>query len=286
MDSILSVRINEDLKNKFIKLAEEEGINNKEFMDLIIRSYEINKTSTGIDYIKSDVDELQSITKRMLDIYINIVEKSKVRSTESTNAYKMEIEKSVELINKLEKDKEDLKNKIETLKEELNLSNEKTSKKEEAIIELSDNIKEYKDMNELLKVKIKDFESIKEQYISLEEDRDELKLKYSELKNQNEKYLKDINRYTEQINKLEKQVDASDEINKIKTENLKEELSRRYTLKEDELTLKYKKDIFQLEEKHKEEIWNLKSHYEEKLAKLGEDKELLLDKLSKINLEQ
>lgn len=286
MDSILSVRINEDLKNKFIKLAEEEGINNKEFMDLIIRSYEINKTSTGIDYIKSDVDELQSITKRMLDIYINIVEKSKVRSTESTNAYKMEIEKSVELINKLEKDKEDLKNKIETLKEELNLSNEKTSKKEEAIIELSDNIKEYKDMNELLKIKIKDLESIKEQYISLKEDRDELNLKYSESKNQNEKYLKDINRYTEQINKLEKQVDASDEINKIKTENLKEELSRRYTLKEDEMTLKYKKDIFQLEEKHKEEIWSLKSHYEEKLAKLGEDKELLLDKLSKINLEQ
>lgn len=286
MDSILSVRINEDLKNKFIKLAEEEGINNKEFMDLIIRSYEINKTSTGIDYIKSDVDELQSITKRMLDIYINIVEKSKVRSTESTNAYKMEIEKSVEFINKLEKDKEDLKNKIQTLKEELNLSNEKAGKKEEAIIELSDNIKEYKDMNELLKIKIKDLESIKEQYISLKEDRDELNLKYSESKNQNEKYLKDINRYTEQINKLEKQVDASDEINKIKTENLKEELSRRYTLKEDELTLKYKKDIFQLEEKHKEEIWNLKSHYEEKLAKLGDDKELLLDKLSKINLEQ
>lgn len=37
MDSILSVRINEEVKEKFIKLAEEQGVNNKEFLDLIIK---------------------------------------------------------------------------------------------------------------------------------------------------------------------------------------------------------------------------------------------------------
>ena len=69
MDSILSVRINEDLKNKFLSLAEEAGTNNKEFMDLIIRSYEMNKTASKTEYVKDDVDELQNIIARIMSIY-------------------------------------------------------------------------------------------------------------------------------------------------------------------------------------------------------------------------
>ncbi len=54
MDSILSVRISEELKEKFQSLAEVEGINNKEFMDLIIRNYELNKAATGTEHNKEN----------------------------------------------------------------------------------------------------------------------------------------------------------------------------------------------------------------------------------------
>jgi len=89
MDSILSVRINDELKEKFLRLAEDHGVNNKEFMDVIIKSYEVNKASCDVDYIKNDIDELQIIIKRVLDIYINIIEKNKIRSLELTNKFKL-----------------------------------------------------------------------------------------------------------------------------------------------------------------------------------------------------
>ena len=87
MDSILSVRINEEVKEKFIKLAEEQGVNNKEFLDLIIKSYEMNKVTADVDFVRNDIEELQAIVKRVVDIYINIIDKSKLRTTELINNF-------------------------------------------------------------------------------------------------------------------------------------------------------------------------------------------------------
>ena len=46
-DAILSVRINEELKDKFVTLAQSSGINNKEFMEQLVSVYELNNTATS-----------------------------------------------------------------------------------------------------------------------------------------------------------------------------------------------------------------------------------------------
>ena len=40
-DAVLSVRIDEELKQKFLVLAQENGINNKELMEVMVSQFEL-----------------------------------------------------------------------------------------------------------------------------------------------------------------------------------------------------------------------------------------------------
>jgi len=71
MDTTFSVRINDDLKSKFNELAQKEGINNKEFMEQVIKFYELNSIKDSNLNISDDITELQDITSRIVDIYKN-----------------------------------------------------------------------------------------------------------------------------------------------------------------------------------------------------------------------
>ncbi len=279
MDSILSVRISEELKEKFQSLAEVEGINNKEFMDLIIRNYELNKATTGTDFIKSDVEELQSITKRILDIYINMIEKSKVKNSEVINSFKATLEEET---NKSEK----LKGNIEGVKKEL--ENLKSHNKE-----LKDSLKEYKD---LLEKEREDIRGYKELNLMLKDKVNELTAYKNEAEslrviNRNvEENLKKLEREEESLtNKLNEELNHSialeDEIQDMKSSyenNIKqitEGFSRELRLKDDEIRISMQKEVLQKEEEYRKEIWSMKSHYDDKISKLMDDKEQLLLKI-------
>ncbi len=41
-DTVLSVRIDEELKQRFIELAQETGVNNKDLMQLLVAQFELN----------------------------------------------------------------------------------------------------------------------------------------------------------------------------------------------------------------------------------------------------
>ena len=42
-DTVLSVRIDEELKQRFIELAQETGVNNKDLMQLLVAQFELNQ---------------------------------------------------------------------------------------------------------------------------------------------------------------------------------------------------------------------------------------------------
>jgi len=117
MDAILSVRISDELKQKFNELAQSEGINNKELMEQVVKYYELNRAREENSNMSEDIKELQTITSRMADIYINIVERNNTKALEVKNIHRNEL---------VEKN-----NQIEKLKEEITLLKEE-NKKEEA----------------------------------------------------------------------------------------------------------------------------------------------------------
>ena len=48
-DTVFSVRIDEELKNRFMELAQENGVNNKDLMQLLVTQFELGQIGEGND---------------------------------------------------------------------------------------------------------------------------------------------------------------------------------------------------------------------------------------------
>lgn len=280
MDSILSVRINEEVKEKFIKFAEEQGVNNKEFLDLIIKNYEMNKASADIDFVKNDIEELQSIVKRVIDIYINIIDKSKLRTTELINNFNLSLSEEKEKtesfnmeISTLKKQLEDLKSENKELKNSNKELQTSLSKEKEAI-------KESREMNTILKEKLTDFNKYKEENEILKKDT----LNSDKLLKELQGELYDIQQAFEKCStenqSLKNKMDEITKKNEVQIEELRVTYEGQFKLKENELSLRFQQEILQKEQDLRQEIWDLKAKYDEKISTLIKEKEELIFKIS------
>ncbi|WP_346939318.1 hypothetical protein [uncultured Clostridium sp.] len=279
MDSILSVRISEELKEKFQSLAEVEGINNKEFMDLIIRNYELNKAATGTDFIKSDIEELQSIIKRILDIYINMVEKNKVKNSEIVNSFKGTLE---EESNRSEK----LKENIESVKKELEDLNSQNKELKDSLEEYKnllekerEDTKGYKELNIMLKEKVSELNGYKNEAENLRSINQDMDANLKTLEREKDSYINKLNEELKHSATLEEQINDIKTSYENKIVEITEEFSREIRLKDDEIRISMQKEVLQKEEEYRKEIWSMKSQYDDKISKLMDDKEQLLLKM-------
>lgn len=280
MDSILSVRINEEVKEKFIKFAEEQGVNNKEFLDLIIKNYEMNKASADIDFVKNDIEELQSIVKRVIDIYINIIDKSKLRTTELINNFNLSLSEEKEKaesfnmeISTLKKQLEDLKSENKELKNANKELQTSLSKEKEAI-------KESREMNTILKEKLTDFNKYKEENEILKKGT----LNSDKLLKELQGELYDIQQTFEKCStenqSLKNKIDEITKKNEVQIEELRVTYEGQFKLKENQLSLRFQQEILQKEQDLRQEIWDLKAKYDEKISTLIKEKEELIFKIS------
>ncbi len=284
MDSILSVRISEDIKEKFQKLAEEEGINNKEFMDLIIKNYEVNKAVTNVDFIRNDVEELQNIVKRIFDIYINMIEKNKTKTLEIKNSFsstledeQIENEKLKEGINSLGED-------LNNLKLENKRLNESLSEYKNLLNKEKEDCKGIKELNIMLKDKIDALNNYKDSADELQQKNIELNENLSLAKREKEGYLNELNNASKINESLENQINELKITHEEKLKDMTNNFQREITIKDNEMQLYSQKILIQKEQEYRDEIWNLRSNYDEKISKLISDKENLLLKIAASSL--
>lgn len=282
MDSILSVRINEEVKEKFIKLAEEQGVNNKEFLDLIIKSYEMNKVTADVDFMRNDIEELQAIVKRVVDIYINIIDKSKLRTTELINNFNLSIGEEKEKTEGFTLEISNMKKQLEELKSENKDLKNSGKELQVALSKEKEAIKESRDMNSILKEKLTDFNRYKEENENLkknatasEKELAAFQSEFYDIKQELEKYISENQQLKDKINEIIKS-------NHLHVEELKSSYEGQLKMKENELSLKLQQEILQKEQGLRQEIWDLKAKYDEKISSLIKEKEELLFKISKI----
>lgn len=155
-DAVLSVRIDEELKQKFLVLAQENGINNKELMEVMVSQFELAQIGDGSTQFNQDLEELQRITKRMNDIYINMFERTQVRELEIKNKesilrHKQEEEiaalnEKLEIIEQKDKELQGLKDKLKKMSQDFGVLKEE-----------QENIRE---LNQLLKDKNSQLEKV------------------------------------------------------------------------------------------------------------------------------
>lgn len=269
MDTTFSVRISDDLKDKFNNLAIKEGINNKEFMETIIKFYELNSIKDDSLNISEDINELQALTNRMVDIFINSVERTKVKELELNNLNKdfnskkeAEIEELKEEVNKLKEENK----KIKELKKEI-------EKRDEKIKSLNRDLDQLKGFNEMLEEKNKEMEEAVFEVNSIKENEVKMKEFISNLE-------KDIMNLNSNIKEKDILLESTkDKLNALEykyeqdIENLKSQNTSISQMEKEKLNLEFQRELLNLEQEYKEKLTLRENELNGKIMTLMEKRE-------------
>lgn len=75
MISTWSAKIDDDQKEKLQNLIDGSGLSSKDFLENMITLYELNESKVRVKEISEDISEVQQLTLRMNNIFINVAER-------------------------------------------------------------------------------------------------------------------------------------------------------------------------------------------------------------------
>ena len=243
-------KVSDELYDKLEELkASSGGGTYAEFMERMANAYELHKVREGDNLLSAEVEELESLTARINRLMINANEKinSSLRDKEISNEEKQSANE--ELINRLRKDLESLKenNKViaEQLTEAIKSNTELTLKLQEAEEQSTlakDLVAEYKQKNDNLTSVIAEYKQDRETNKQLVEEVSVLKEKLAEVENK-------ANLESQKVESLAKEKEKAEQECANKIEELqnkhKQALEQAEALKEIEVSkavLKAKED--------------------------------------------
>lgn len=278
MDAILSVRISDELKQKFNDLAQNEGINNKELMEQVVKCYELNKASEENSNMSEDIKELQTITSRMADIYINLVERNNIKALEVKNTHRNAL---------LDKDNEvqKLKEEITLLKEEnkkINSLGKELSEAKNINKELQENIKSLKTLNNMQEEKILKLKETNEKYLQYKDEIIKIKTEHDKSINENIQLKNELLNINNKVTRLKKQIDELKQTNENKINELEIKAKEDIEVQKERIVFQMDKDLFKLKEEQQLKIQELQETFNEKINKLLKEKEEAAEKFNNI----
>ncbi|MBW9146785.1 hypothetical protein KTC92_03480 [Clostridium sp. CM027] len=281
MDAILSVRISDELKQKFNELAQSEGINNKELMEQVVKYYELNRAREGDSTMSEDIKELQTITSRMADIYINIVERNNIKALEVKNIHRNELIDN-------NKENEKLKGEITLLKEDnkkISSLGKDLSDAKHITKELQENIKNLKTLNNMQEEKILSLANTNEKYIKFEDEIIELKTSLDKSLNENMQLKNELLSKKDEQDKLIKQIDQLNQINKNKIDELQIKAKQDVEMQRERTIFEMDKELLKLKEGQQIKTQELQESFNEKITNLLKEKEEAAEKFKNMILE-
>lgn len=281
MDAILSVRISDELKQKFNELAQNEGINNKELMEQVVKYYELNRAREENINMSEDIKELQTITSRMADIYINIVERSNIKALELKNIHRNEL---------IDSNKE-----IEKLKEEITLlkeDNKKINSIGKDLVdakhinkELQENIKSLKTLNNMQEERILKLSETNEEYIKYKDEIVKLKIALDESNSKSQQLNNELSFKKNDAERLMKQIDDLEKTNKNKIDELQVKAIQDIEMQKERTNLQMSNEILKLKEEQQQKNQELQEKFNDKINKLLKEKEEASERFKNIILE-
>lgn len=241
-----SVRMEQEDKEKLLKLIQDSGKSNKEFMTSLINIYDLNKAKIEMPEIAQDIEGLEALTKQISDYYVNMGKRIEA------------IRKSKDI--EFAKETEIYKDKIETLKDENNNINEKFTNIQEVYNNISSDYDKLNKQLLQLQESLNDKNLLVEEYKSKNDTLTDLLSEYKQYKMEIEEYKKSLEASQKQNTNLANELKENNKI----IENLKKDLNSKVV----ELGNKYKSNIEALKdradiEKSKEILVLQKQHQEE-----------------------
>jgi hypothetical protein len=281
MDAILSVRISDELKQKFNDLAQSEGINNKELMEQVVKYYELNRAREENSNMSEDIKELQTITSRMADIYLNIVERNNIKALEVKNIHRNEL---MDKNNDVQK----LKEEIIFLKEEnkkINSLEKELTDAKHISKELQENIKSLKTLNNMQEEKILKLTETNEKYIKYKDEIIKLKAEHEKSTNENMQLRNELLSKKDEAGRLINQIDELNQINKNKVDQLEIKAKQDIEMQKERTSFQMDKELLKLKEEQQFKIQELQENFNDRITKLLKEKEEATEKFKNMILQ-
>lgn len=256
-DVTYGVKVPEELKKQLEDLQKDSGLRvGKDFVQQLVNSYVLEKTKENIPEVAEDLKELQILTQRINNIYLNL-------GYRIENVTKAQQEQQEKELSKKDSIISDLQNKIETTTEKKNIITEEyniiVNKNDEyrtrvnELTESNNNIKalieEYKRKNDMLLSDLQEFKEYKNINKQLTE-------QLEQFQNDNRTLLSNTINLENKITRLQGEIDNN---------------TKMITFYESEIEnknksiIEYKNDIKALEIKKDREIDNIKLEHKKTL---------------------
>ncbi|WP_026883708.1 hypothetical protein [Clostridium akagii] len=250
-DVTYGAKVDNELKSKLDSLQKNSGARTgKEFMQLLVSSYELESTKENIPEIAEDLKELQSLTQRIDNIYLNLGKRIENIAKAQEGQQQIELDKKNSII--LE-----LRGKIDTIVADKDKINESYNNIVNENNEHLQRVKELTESNDNIKTLIEEYKSKNDTLAGLLNE-------YKEYKTDNEK-IKEL------LTDAQKKLTDKDTIIKDRDYNLNI-LTKEIKSKED--------NISTLEMKYKEELKYVASNHLIDMAQVKKENEIIINNLN------
>lgn len=277
------LKLDADLKEKVQEIIKTDFDSSKDFLEQLVSAYELNKLKQGENVLTAEVEELESLTRRINGIFINanakintMLQDKDAKSEEQQGEKQKLIEILQRDIAKLEQEKES----IGVINDSLVNSNQEYEQQvnqlTKSTITLEQLVAEYKEKNDTLTGLLAEYKQDREQNKSLQGQNRELQDKLHELNvvatEQAKQIIETDKKLQEQSDKHQNELQEllrkhSDELDTTKR---KAEIDANMMILE--LQQEHQTKIQVLQEKHNAEIEQYQAKYKELLEQMEQKK--------------
>ncbi|MCJ7691166.1 MAG: hypothetical protein MUO60_17885, partial [Clostridiaceae bacterium] len=246
-----------------------------------VKYYELNRAKEEDSNMSEDIKELQTITSRMADIYINIVERNNIKALEVKNIHRNEL---------LDNNKE-----IEKLKEEVRLVKEENKKiktlekdlfdTKPIIKELQENVKSLKTLNNMQEEKIVKLTETNEKYAKYKDEIVKIKIEQDKSINEKLQLNSDLSNKNYEVDKLITQMDELAQINKNKLEEIEIKAKQDVEMQRERTTFQMDKELLKLKEEQQFKVQQLQESFNDRITNLLKEKEVAAEKFKNMVLQ-
>lgn len=266
------LKLDSELKEKVQDIIKNDFDSSKDFLENVVSLYELNKLKQGENVLSAEIDELESLTRRINNIFINANARINTMLEDKDLKAQEQLSSKEKLIVRLQADisrAEEEKEKISSINDDLvNLNNEYLQQVNQLTKNnqtLEDLVSEYKEKNDTLTGTLSEYKAEHELNKQLKEQVQELNNKINELNMVT----------TEQASKI---IDYDSKLIALEERHKGDLQAQRDRFDIDinkailDLEKRHQSDLKALQDKHNKEIESYQQKYKELLEKLEEKK--------------
>lgn len=277
------LKLDAELKEKLQGIIKEDFESSKDFMEQVVSLYELNKLKQGENVLTVEVEELESLTRRINSIFINanakintMLQDKDIRAEQQQELKQKLIERLQNDIAKLEHEKEQVSNindSLTVMNEDYKQQINQLTKSKETLEEL---VTEYKEKNDLLTGTLTEYKAEHENNKLLQEQNRDLKEKLHELNVASTEQAKQIiesnKQFQEQIQKHENELQELKVKHSEELGTTKARAEIEANMKLLELQVEHQAKMQALQEKYNAEIEQYQAKYRELLEQMEQKK--------------